>query len=105
MGKDEFISNQWVDYRRRTRWFLGVAAFFPFVAISMSSMSRTPHFAQVVLIAFCVLWVTAMAIVALWLQFFPCPNCGKPFFRKIRLNLPFFLIHKCVHCGLPKWEH
>jgi hypothetical protein len=47
-------------------------------------------------------YMLAACVAGLWLSFWPCPSCGRPFF----LTTFWFYRHfakACVHCGLPKW--
>ena len=46
-------------------------------------------------------WMFALAFAGIALKTFPCPRCGKHFFRSWRYHNTF--ARKCVHCGLPKW--
>src|SRR5579859_3043756 len=46
-------------------------------------------------------WMFALAFAGVALKTFPCPRCGKHFFRSLDYHNTF--ARKCVHCGLPKW--
>lgn len=94
--------NPWQTYRfwSRLSW-LSMLLFFPFVGgIGVLGVkyldSNVPGF-----IAFFVWWVGGLAVgFKVW--GFPCPNCGRPFFKKTFLCNSFGW--RCVHCGLPKWS-
>lgn len=102
---DRYISNQWADYQRRVRWFVRaitafVSSFLLFVyALRLDYKTGLAGAAALAAVSFLCL-VAAM----LRLQFFPCPNCGKPFAYRYVNDLPVF-VSACKHCGLPKWEH
>jgi hypothetical protein len=53
---------------------------------------------------FILVGLIALAIAGFRLAQFPCPRCGKLFFRKGWKRNGF--TQQCMHCGLPKWtEH
>lgn len=98
------LTDQWRNYRRRGRQFLWLLGFgFPLMC-SVLAATDGGTTASIVAYGLLILWVLCIAIVNIRLQFFPCPNCGKPFAYRTINNLPFF-VNKCVHCGLAKWEH
>ena len=103
MTRSTELTAQWTDYRNRARMVLWLLAGVPLVGLllAFTYVGSTAPLATVVV---ALLWVIALGVAALRLQFFPCPNCDKPFAFKYINNLPFF-VGKCVHCGLPKWEH
>lgn len=47
-------------------------------------------------------WMMAVAFAGVALKSFPCPRCGRLFFRSERYHNAF--ARKCVHCGLAKWD-
>lgn len=100
-----YLSDQWRDYRSRTRLFLATLVstllLGALVAHYAGKIQSWPE-SGLAIVGFS--WLGVFLVAALRLQFFPCPNCGRPFaFRHVN-NLPF-LVDACVHCGLPKWEH
>lgn len=103
MTDDRYLSDQWLDYRCRARIFLWLlAGFFPVGVLILVALNA--HSGEAIVATIAIAWVLGLCIAALRLQFFPCPNCEKPFAFKHLNNLPFF-VDACVHCGLPKWEH
>lgn len=46
--------------------------------------------------------VGGMVLMLLWMLAFPCPVCGRPFFRKS--GWQNLLARRCLHCGLPKYQ-
>ncbi|TAA25512.1 MULTISPECIES: hypothetical protein [Pseudoxanthomonas] len=97
------LTDQWRDYRSRARWFVAMLlAGIPVVAIVITvSHAPSPSIGVWLLIA---AWAIFLGVSALRLQFFPCPNCGKPFAHAWISRWPLS-VKACVHCGLPKWEH
>ena len=99
---DAYLSEQWLDDRRRARWFLGLAACAPLIVAAVVGLDdgvwRVP--ADVVEMA----WLVALSVATMRFQFFPCPNCGKPFGFKY-FNVSPLWERKCMHRGLPKWPH
>jgi hypothetical protein len=103
MANDLYISDQWQDYRRRARLFFWLlAGFIPIVGLVVVSLNR--HATEAIAVIIATVWLFALCVAILRLQFFPCPNCNKPFAFKHLNRLPFS-VDACVHCGLAKWEH
>lgn len=102
MPSGEYISDQWADYKRRTKWFSAVFIAILPMALSLAFFLRCDWPVPAAMIA--IAWLVSFCVAVVRLQFFPCPNCGKPFgFRHVN-RLPLS-VNACVHCGLPKWEH
>lgn len=100
---NEFVSDQWQDYQRRARWFFWSAFLgLPVGLFCFWSLDAGRYKIATAILG--VTWVIAFLGTSLYLQFFPCPNCGKPFGFKYTNALPLGA-SRCVHCGLPKWEH
>jgi hypothetical protein len=45
-------------------------------------------------------FVGGLLLVRIAFQVFPCPRCGKPFFRAGTWAGPNMFTKRCVHCGL-----
>jgi hypothetical protein len=97
------LTDPWRDYVRRTRHFGLALAAMP-ECIGFAFWWLDARKAPVLAAAVFALWLVPFVIATWRLQFFPCPDCGKPFGYKYLNNLPIFEA-KCMHCGLPKWEH
>jgi fatty acid desaturase len=102
MTSDEYISDQWADYKRRAKWFAAVFIAMVPMALLLIFCLQYDWLVPAAMIA--IVWLVALCVVVVRLQFFPCPNCGKPFGFRYVNNLPLS-VSACVHCGLPKWEH
>lgn len=103
MNNQADLSDQWRDYRSRVRWFTWLlASGFPVAALVALSLTR-PTLKLIVLGA-ALLWLIGLVVAVARLQFFPCPNCGRPFAFKYLNDIPA-LVKACKHCGLEKWQH
>lgn len=100
---DGYLSDQWVDYRRRVRWNAGLI-FAGVLLVPLCAFALEYRASPMAIGVLAAAWLPAFIVSTLRLQFFPCPNCGKPFAFRVVNNLPYF-VKACVHCGLPKWEH
>lgn len=45
-------------------------------------------------------FVGGLLVVRLAFQMWPCPRCGKPFFRSGTWSGPNMFTKRCMHCGL-----
>ncbi len=50
------------------------------------------------------IFVAGLLLVRLGFQLYPCPRCGKPFFRSSTWAGPNMFTKRCVNCGLSKPE-
>jgi hypothetical protein len=104
MDKSRYLSDAWRDYRRRVRWFFGALTLAPLAGVLLVwAAKHQPSGVAIAAYVAVVAWLAALTVVTARLQFFPCPNCGKPFAFRHLNNLPL-LVSACVHCGSPKWE-
>jgi hypothetical protein len=98
----------WQRYRR---WRLAFWVLFLLYLPSLAGVSRALGWTRgsgAPIVAAAIVWMIALAIVGYPTSNFPCPRCGKPFFRKFddrpgRMSWqrnPF--ARRCMHCGLPK---
>ena len=100
---DSYISDQWADYQRRVRWFMAATvAFIPSFALLILALQY--EYGLMGALTLFAVSLLCVVVATLRLQFFPCPNCGKPSAFKYVNHLPIF-VSACKHCGLPKWEH
>lgn len=94
------LTPAWRDYRRRLRIFVFTALMGVPVATALWFAVDRGRLLQIALVAL-VVWLVAFCLATLWLQFFPCPRCSRPFFLKWFNAWPL-AGRQCVHCGLRK---
>jgi hypothetical protein len=49
-------------------------------------------------------FVAGLLIMRMGFQMWPCPRCGKPFFRSGTWAGPNMFTKRCMHCGLSEDE-
>jgi hypothetical protein len=100
-GGRERGSAEWQRFRfwRRLYWLMFFASPLWVMAVGIPGQyffrSDLPAFGAFVV------FLAAWSYVAFQVIDFPCPRCGRPFFRGAFFHNSFG--RKCVHCGLPKW--
>ena len=62
---------------------------------------RWPNPPALVVVALLAPWVIAAIVVSQAPVRWPCPRCGKPFYKTFWAYNPF--ARRCLHCKLPKW--
>lgn len=88
----------WQDYRVRRRLALtAIAGTLPVVLIVAWLSRKSPGSAMLLL----VIWFAFFGVANIWMNRFPCPRCGKPFFQAPFRRNP--LAQHCLHCRWPKW--
>lgn len=93
----------WGSYRLRSLSLWACVAFLPVLGCLTASFSEA--FSGLLFLVNLLL----IGIVGTWRMRFPCPQCGKPFFRSTAMilgsNIPYrnFFADRCLNCGLPKW--
>jgi hypothetical protein len=92
----------WEDYRERRRlfWFSLLVCFpcFPVIGIPLWLLFQSDVPISILAGA----WLTLFVVAGTRLGSFPCPRCGRPFFKTWWYNNG--LATRCLHCGLPKWS-
>lgn len=96
-GEPDF-SPAWRDYRSRLRVFVVTSLMGVPVAAMLWFAASSGRLLQVALAVLAV-WLAAFVAATLWLQFFPCPRCSRPFLLKWLYAWPL-AGRQCVHCGL-----
>lgn len=71
---------------------------------ALVALSLTRPTLKLIMLGAALLWLVGLIVAAVRLQFFPCPNCGRPFAFKYLNDIPT-LVKACRHCGLEKWQH
>ena len=99
MSTPEYLSDQWLDGRRRLRLFFCVP-FIGFLAICGLVTALPPP--NIVTYSALIIWAIASVVVSFRLMLFSCPACTKPFFFK---GFAYPFTTKCVYCGLKKYEN
>src|SRR5207302_5123639 len=95
---------KWDDYRRRRWWLLIILVALLLGAIVLGAVFPAVPLFDAKINGFILVGLAALAIAGFRLAQFPCPRCGKLFFRKGWKRNGF--TQQCMHCGLPKWtEH
>src|SRR5581483_5410838 len=57
-------------------------------------------FARYYLVYVMAVFVVGLRLVRLGFQFFPCPRCGKPYFRSSTWAGPNMFTKRCMNCQL-----
>ncbi|HEY3927718.1 MAG TPA: hypothetical protein VGL89_05055 [Candidatus Koribacter sp.] len=70
-----------------------MAALVPCVLIAA-------FFARAYLVYVIAIFVAGLLIVRLGFQLWPCPRCGKPYFRSSTWAGPNMFTKRCMHCQL-----
>lgn len=99
---DRYYPN-WVDMRRRFRdcWLVFIAAGpINFLAMVFLDVAFGIHSSSIWFSMFGV-YAVAMFAMRIWAVNWPCPRCGKPFYRS--LFVTWTLAGNCLHCGLPEY--
>src|SRR5438094_10128108 len=91
----------WDDFRRKSLiFYLLVALFFPVMLIT-GLLAGNSRAGQVLFMVVGCFWMLIVSYVGNVRMSFPCPRCGKSFFRTKWGHWGFG--RRCLHCGLPKW--
>lgn len=88
----EPVKSAWDGYRRWRRWEYAPIAVWLIIVL----------FPQCVVIAF-PLFAALIAVLAVKVTYFNCPQCGNPFFYGSGFIAYKGWAKACVHCGHPKW--
>jgi predicted RNA-binding Zn-ribbon protein involved in translation (DUF1610 family) len=94
---------QWQTLKRKYRllWAI-ILTFFPAVfVLGFGGSARLHSIIPIAAVWLC--WAALLTVVSLRFVRFPCPWCGRAFFRRGGLNRPSAFEPRCVHCGLRKW--
>ena len=93
--------NAWDDYRKRRNLALfTLIGYIPVVfVIALLSIRLFSTFTPAFVAA--IAWMVFSVIAGNLALRFPCPRCGKWFFKKWWYYNSF--ARRCVHCGLPKY--
>ncbi len=70
------------------------------MAALVPSILLAAFFARGYLVWVMGIFVTGLLLVRLGFQLWPCPRCGKPFFRSSTWAGPNMFTKRCMHCGL-----
>ncbi len=95
--QEQNYSTQWKDLRMRIATFFvsWIGGFFALATLSSTFKNVGGWFG--------VLWFIAFFVAGGRWSSFPCPRCGKKFFKPSAWSVNQ-LIDKCPHCGLQKWS-
>jgi hypothetical protein len=96
---------KWKILRRRSGIFFWMwIGWIPYGALVMLGLDwlKLDRLVPYFLIPYMLAW----AVMGVSMSNFPCPACGKTFFRKNFLGLPYNNIwtSKCLHCGVKKYS-
>ena len=96
--------NEFVQHHKRLRLFLWLP---PLLLLPLAATMHLHPLLKWMMAVLGVSYLVAFGVVQQKLSAWPCPRCGKPYFRLGRTDvnlLTTFLFRKaCVHCGLP-WQ-
>jgi predicted RNA-binding Zn-ribbon protein involved in translation (DUF1610 family) len=95
--------SRWQFLRRQYRllWAL-MLTFFPAVFIIGFGGSARWH-SIIPLFAVWLCWAVPLTVIGRRFTVFPCPQCGRAFFRRGGMSRLSAFEPRCVHCGLPMW--
>jgi hypothetical protein len=93
---------EWRDYRVRRVVTSGLLLGFIPYELTLASMRNPARWVQQILATLAISYMLAVGLSSMWVSFWQCPKCGRPFFlTKVWFWRPF--ARACVHCGLEKW--
>lgn len=96
----ESYAPHWIDLRRRTRTvWLVLFAWGPLTVLFWVGLQWLGASEPALWLA-TLPTTLAVAITRVHQVRWPCPRCGRPFYRASWLYWPF--ADKCLHCGLPE---
>jgi hypothetical protein len=98
---DPYYEN-WLDRRRRSKFFW--IAFFAWAPVTLALAGACDWLFQLgprsILVG--VLTGLVLLFINLWRISWPCPRCGKPFYKTTFSYWP--VADNCLHCGLPEYS-
>jgi hypothetical protein len=96
---------EWQDYRRRRNFFFATFVLGLFVIFFLvSALAYIAPASAHLLFPLFFAWPVLSLYFVLRFHNWPCPRCGKTFFKLTRWTPSPVMQRECNNCGLPKYS-